>query len=271
MPCQARKLPTNRERILLGDIVQRDAIELLSGIAGTAQAIITDPPYGIAYHSNYYKEKNPHAPIANDWNFDIRDFYAAAASALCDGGALYLFTRWDVYPLWALEIPKPLALKNLIIWNKDNWSSGDLTGNFGGKFECIMFLTKGRHQIRGHRWPNVWDFPRIPAKKLRMPAEKPVAIYSRAIAASSDEGGLVVDPFGGSGTLAEAAKLLERDYLAGDIDPKMVRMARERVRLPVEPLPDAKAPRCPIFNITPPNIADWGLHPEDIQFVRAAE
>lgn len=249
------------------DIVRADALDLLHSIdAGSAQVIITDPPYGIAYHSNHYADKNPHAPIARDWNFQIGAFFDEAARALREGGALYLFTRWDVYPLWAREPPVGLVLKNAIIWAKDNWSSGDLTGNFGNQYEMIMFLTKGRHQLRGHRFPNIWNFPRIPAKKLRMPAEKPVALYHRAIASSSDPGDLIVDPFCGSGTAAEAANVAGRRFLLGDLEPSMVAMARRRAGLPViEQDAPLAVPRCPVFGIAPPDISLWGLHPEDVR------
>jgi DNA modification methylase len=248
------------------DVVRADAVDLLRSLdAGSVQVIIADPPYGIAYHSNYYVDKNPHAPIARDWNFQIGAFFDEAARVLSEGGALYLFTRWDVYPLWAGQSPRELALKNLIVWEKDNWSSGDLTGNFGNQYELMMFLTKGRHQIRGHRFPNVWKFPRIPAKRLRMPAEKPVGLYHRAILASSDPGDLIVDPFCGSGTAAEAATLIDRRFLLGDLEPSMVAMARRRVGLPViaQDAPSA-VPRCPVFGIEPPDISLWGLHPEDV-------
>jgi DNA modification methylase len=252
---------------MTGDIVLADALDLLSSVEpGSAQVVITDPPYGIAFHSNHYKDKNPHSPIAGDWNFQVGAFLSAAERALADGGAVYLFTRWDVYPLWAKEVPPSLALKNAIVWRKDNWSSGDLTGNFGGQYELCMFLTKGRHRLRGRRWSNVWDFPRIHAKRLRMPAEKPVGLYERAICSSSDPGALVVDPFCGSGTCAEAAISTGRMYLCGDMDRKMVDMARERARLPALPgsEPPRRLPPCPVFRVEPPDPSLWGLHPEDV-------
>lgn len=37
--------------------------------SGSVPLIVTDPPYGIGYHSNHYEDKNPHSPVSNDWNF----------------------------------------------------------------------------------------------------------------------------------------------------------------------------------------------------------
>lgn len=257
-----------------GDIRLSDAVTLLGSLVSEgASAIIADPPYGIAYHSNYHKGKNPHAPIANDWNFQIGAFLRSADRALKDGGALYLFTRFDVYPLWAMELPPTLSLKNIIVWDKGNHSSGDLTGNFGFRHEFIMFAVKGRHIVRGKRWPNIWSFPRIPHERQRMPAEKPIELYERAISSSSDVGDLVIDPFCGSGTLPEAAMRLGRRFLAGDIDPKMVSMSRRRVGLDDKldhlEMPQM-VPACPIFNVVPPDPSMWGVHPEDLsEWVRA--
>lgn len=250
-----------------GDIVRADALDLLRSLeTGSVACIVTDPPYGIAYHSNRYKDRNPYAPISQDWNFQIGSYLSATERVLRDGGAIYMFTRWDVLPLWAKEIPQPLSLKNAIVWKKDNWSSGDLTGNFGFQYEVILFITKGRHTLRGKRWPNVWEFPRIPAKRLRMPAEKPVGLFERAICASTDPGDLVVDTFCGSGTSAEAATLSGRRFLVGDIDKKMVAIARKRIGLPVaeDDGPAPPPPLCPVFAVEPPDPCLWGLHPEDM-------
>ena len=129
-------------------------------------------------------------------------------------------------------------------------------------------MTKGRHQIRGKRWPNVWSFPRVPSGKLRMPAEKPLGLYERAITASSDPGDLVVDTFGGSGTCAEAAVNTGRRFIVCDVDKNMVQMTRTRIGLPVQPGLEAvsvpRVPACPVFGVQPPSPSLWGVHPEDI-------
>jgi site-specific DNA-methyltransferase (adenine-specific) len=253
----------------LGDVVLQDANALLRSLApATVAAVITDPPYGIAFQSNRRERKDQHAPIANDWNFQIGPFLRAAERVLVPGGAMYLFCRFDVYPLWVQSIPPELTLSNMIVWDKAAHSSGDLTGNFGFRHELVMFLTKGRHWLRGYRWPNVWQIPRVAAGKLRMPAEKPVAAYERAIESSTLPEDLVVDPFGGSGTCAEAAQRLGRRFLVADIDKRMVALGRERVGLPALLDLDAElavsAPECPVFGVKPPSPAMWGLHPEDV-------
>lgn len=262
---------------LIGDVAGQlqirlsDAVQLLRSLRpGSVKAIITDPPYGIAYHSNHYKDRNPHAPVANDWNFEPHVFFESAAKALADGGAMFVFTRWDVFPLWSGLLPLELELKNAIVWVKDNWSAGDLAGNFGMQHELIMFITKGRFSRIGHRWPNVWNYPRVPAKRLRHPTEKPAALVARIVGTCASDGDLVVDPFCGSGTLGEAARSVSTGIriLLGDIDPKMIRISCDRlgIEAPAD-LPEEavqKAPPCPVFREVPPDPSLWGVHPEDV-------
>lgn len=244
----------------------QDARALLASLADDSlPLLVTDPPYGISYQSNHRKEGKS-APIAADWEFQIHPFFHELSRVLQPGGAAYVFTRWDVYPDWARAVPSGLEIKNFIIWNKNNHSAGDLSGNFGFKYEGLMFLVKGRHRLRGSRWPNVWDFPRVSATHQIHPAEKPVALLQRAIEASSDPGDLVVDPFCGSGSTGEAALLSGRRSLLGEIDKRVLRAARKRLGLTEDPnLLDP-----PTSN--PPTDRDMevcldvleGLHPEDL-------
>jgi DNA methylase len=148
---------------------------------------------------------------------------------------------------------------------KDNWSAGDLNGNFGNQYELLMFITKGRHKIRGTRWSNIWQFPKIPAKKLRVATEKPAALLQRAIFASSDESDTVVDPYCGSGSTGEAAQNCGRRFLLGDIDRRMVELASRRLGFSTncaETSPvGSPLPECPIMKVTPPEPHLWGRTP----------
>lgn len=207
-------------RLEAGEVRHQEAIDLLSSLgAGSVQVLFADPPYGIGYHSEFLSE---------------------SARVLCNGGALYLCCRWDVTPLWATQIPPPLKLKTVIAWVKDNWSAGDLTGCFGNQYEQLLFVTKGRHKLRGKRWSNVWQFPRVPAKQLLHPAQKPEGLVERAISASSGPGDLVVDPFSGSGTTALVAAANGRRFVVGDIDPEMVELTRRRLGWPITARPRAR-------------------------------
>jgi len=250
------------------EVVLQDAIALLAAQTDdSVPLIIADPPYGIAYHSNHYKDKNPHAPVMNDWNFQIGRFLLECERVLVEGGALYLFSRWDVSPLWVPAIPSTLTLKTVIVWVKNNWSAGDLTGCFGNQYEQLLFIAKGRHLLRGKRWSNVWRFPRVSSTTMLHPTQKPVPLLERAIRSSSDEGDLVLDPFCGSGSTGEAAANAKRRFLLGDIDPHMVNISRARLGLSLLELDDRQEVEYTDYRPTVPDAASWGIHPEELRFV----
>jgi site-specific DNA-methyltransferase (adenine-specific) len=234
---------------------------------GSVPLVIADPPFGIAYHSNRRIEKNPHAPVTNDWNFQIGTFFASVGRVLADGGAAYVFSRWDVYPLWFPEIAGTgLKLSNVIVWVKDNHSAGDLAGNFGNKFEVILFLTKGRHQRQGKRLTNVWECPRVSHKKAIHPTKKPVELYRRAIEFSSRPGDLVIDPCCGSGPIGPAATETGRQFIGFDVDPKMIALSQRRSGLPVtvevatEPLAASSAATTEVVDP-----AIYAVHPDEVR------
>ncbi|MBS6510382.1 MAG: site-specific DNA-methyltransferase, partial [Clostridiales bacterium] len=178
-----------------------DCKEAMSEI-DTVDAIVTDPPYGISYKTNYRKIMNTPDYLVNDdsaplWSVRIM------ADKIKDGGALYLCSRFDVMELWRSEIAKSgLSVKTPIIWDKGNWTAGDLTGDYGNQCEVIIFAHKGRHIIQ-HRWSNLWQVRREVAGEH--PTPKPVALMAKCILNSTHKGDVVCDPFMGSGTTGVAA------------------------------------------------------------------
>jgi site-specific DNA-methyltransferase (adenine-specific) len=68
------------------------------------------------------------------------------------------------------------------------------------------------------------------AEKTPHETQKPEGLIEKLILASSAAGGLVVDPFVGSGTTAAVAARLGRRWLCGDADPRYVGLARVRLQ-----------------------------------------
>ena len=57
----------------------------------------------------------------------------------------------------------------------------------------------------------------------------PERLIEPCILAGSKEGGVVLDPFFGSGTTGAAAKRLRRSYIGIDINPRYIEKAEERI------------------------------------------
>ncbi|MFN8473364.1 MAG: site-specific DNA-methyltransferase [Anaerolineae bacterium] len=81
---------------------------------------------------------------------------------------------------------------------------------------------------------NLWlDIPDVmhlpPAERTGYPTQKPLALLRRIIAASSDAGDIVLDPFAGSGTTLLAAEMLGRRWLGIEAGAAGVAVARARL------------------------------------------
>ena len=91
--------------------------------------------------------------------------------------------------------------------------------------------------------PNLWIDIRWVGPQSRertgYPTQKPVALLERIIAASSDPGDLVLDPFCGCATACIAAEKLGRDWIGIDIAPQAAGILRDRARRELQiPLDD---------------------------------
>ena len=80
---------------------------------------------------------------------------------------------------------------------------------------------------------DVWWLTIVPTnsrERTGYPTQKPERLLERIIRASSNEGDLVLDFFGGSGTTAVVAKRLGRRYLLIDKSPEAISIASRRLR-----------------------------------------
>lgn len=105
--------------------------------------------------------------------------------------------------------------------------------------------------MKGTELQDVWtDIPPISAQsaeRLGYPTQKPEALLERIIAASSNEGDLVLDPFCGCGTTVAVAERLKRRWIGIDITHLAITLMRHRLNnafgnelLPYEIIGDPK-------------------------------
>jgi site-specific DNA-methyltransferase (adenine-specific) len=79
-------------------------------------------------------------------------------------------------------------------------------------------------------WTDILPLQAQAAERLGYPTQKPVALLERIIAASSNEGELVLDPFCGCGTTIHAAEKLNRRWIGIDITHLAIGLIRNRLR-----------------------------------------
>jgi site-specific DNA-methyltransferase (adenine-specific) len=79
----------------------------------------------------------------------------------------------------------------------------------------------------------VTDIPPLSARgreKLGYPTQKPLVLLERILAASSNKGDVIFDPFCGCGTTIEAAHKLEREWIGIDISYLAVNLVEQRLK-----------------------------------------
>ena len=90
-----------------------------------------------------------------------------------------------------------------------------------------------REELKGKAVPDIWDdidrINPVGAERLGYPTQKPEALLERIVAASSDKGGLVLDPFCGCGTAISVAQKLSRRWIGIDITHLAVGLIKQRL------------------------------------------
>ena len=205
-----------------------DCLEVMKDIKDKSiDLIVTDPPYLIDYQSNY--RKNKYKKIKNDIKAEelISNYFKECYRILKDNTAMYSFCSWHNIDFFKREFEKYFKLKNIIVWNKNNTSMGDLKGSYAPKYEFILFGHKGRKLINGFRYPDVLEAKRT-GNKLH-PTQKPIDLLEIFIKASSDVGDIVFDGFMGSNSTGIASIKNNRKFIGIELDIDYYNIAKQRI------------------------------------------
>ena len=225
-------------------VVRADCLPWLMGLSEKiADGICTDPPYssggqyrGDRAQSTRTKYVNSDAvDPAPDFTGDNRDqrAYLAWCSlwlAEClrvskPGAVCMLFTDWRQLPtttdalqaggwVWRGVVPwyKPLARPQ--------------SGRFTAACEYVVWGTNGQRTIDGECFPGFYQYP--PPRDREHQTQKPLGLMSDLLQIIP-EGGLVLDPFAGSGATGVAAAQTGREFLGCELDSRFAEVAAERV------------------------------------------
>ncbi len=189
--------------------------------------VVTDPPYGCAYKTNHRKISKTPEILAGDAKPNLA-FVKPLVDAVKPDSAIYLCTRFDVYGQWEQALKDAgTKIKTTIVWDKRNWTAGDLAGDYGNQVELILYAHLGRSLLRQGRPSNLWSIPREPHGEH--PTPKPVELFRRCILNSSDVGDTVLDPFLGGGTTAIACLLTGRRFIGCEIDKRFFELSCKRI------------------------------------------
>ena len=204
-----------------------DCLELMKNIPdGSVDLVLTDPPYGMAFKSNHRKEK--YNEIQNDKSLEwLERYISECCRVLKNNSAIYCFCSWHNVDVFKQAIEKKFKIKNILIWEKNNTSMGDLKGSYAPKYEMIIFAHKGRKLLNGFRYADIIKASRTGNKNH--PTEKPVDLLETYIKNSSDENSVVFDGFMGSGSTGVACVNTNRRFIGIELDPGYFDIATKRI------------------------------------------
>jgi len=118
-----------------------------------------------------------------------------------------------------------------LIWHKTgSMTHGRAVWQYARDFEPILLAVKGNPSLTsGTEISSVMQFPIVHVSRNIHPHEKPVELIEKLIKHCTFEGAKILDPFGGSGVLAEACKKNDRRYVVIERDPKRFQQIEKRV------------------------------------------
>ena len=186
-----------------------DALEVLPELpAGTAHAVITDPPYviGAVSAGNMASKSGGWADMMNSalW---FTAWYRLADRVLRSDGSFWTFANWRTLPVvMRAAVDARLPVTSLVVWDKEWIGPGGPQG-LRPSYEVIALMAGPGFGIPDRGVPDVWRHKVGSYKPNGHPAEKPEPLVGRIVdVCELAPDSLIVDPFAGSGTTLAAAR-----------------------------------------------------------------
>jgi site-specific DNA-methyltransferase (adenine-specific) len=241
---------TNSLRIYNTDILETDEIR-----AETIDLVVTSPPYDIDIKYSNYDDNLPYdryLDFTRKWLSKIRDMIRSDGRMCLNvpldknkGGQQSVCA--DI-----TTIAKDVGWKyhSTIVWNEQNISRRTAWGSWMSASApyviapvetiLVMYKTRWEKIRKGEsditrdefiQWTNgVWNFSGESKTKIGHPAPFPVELPKRCVKLFSYKGGVVLDPFLGSGTTLIACLQTNRIGIGVEINRDYCRLAAKRIR-----------------------------------------
>lgn len=204
-----------------------------------AHLVLTDPPYNVKI-SGHARSGEKHREFAmasgemsqSEFSQFLRGVFSLLAENSQTGSLHYAFMDWrHIGEILAAGTAVYTELKNVCVWNK---LSGGMGSFYRSQHELVFVFKNGDAPhtnnielgVHGRYRTNVWDYPGVFIKnkvnKANIhlhPTVKPVGLLADVILDASPRKGIILDPFGGSGSTLLAAERTGRQARIIEIDP----------------------------------------------------
>ena len=234
-------------------LLKGDCIELLNQFDFKFDMIFADPPYflsndGFSVQSGKMVSVNKGEwdrsngfEKDNEFNFN---WVKACREHLTDNGTIWISgTFHNIFSVAQMLTELDYKILNCITWAKTNPPPNLSCRYFTHSTEFIIWAKKNKkasHYFNyelmksingGTQMKDVWNLPAIAQWEKscgKHPTQKPLALLTRIILASTKKNAWILDPFTGSSTTGIAANLLNRKFLGIDKEEEYLNISRNR-------------------------------------------
>ena len=161
---------------------------------------------------------------------------------------IYVYSKTEMPIFHLLKDDNPEQTIDYTRWNQYLNSNNEITGNYYPSTDSRFMAYYNKFIKENHRKPgpqdiilkiegstidSVWDIKAVDPKnkneRVGYATQKPEKLLERIIRASSNEGSIVADFFGGSGTTAAVAERLNRRWITSDFGKPANMIMRKRL------------------------------------------
>lgn len=224
-------------------LLHGDCFELLPQFEFKFDMIFADPPYFLSNGGISYQAGKVVCVDKGEWDKggtpeSIMDFnrkwLSLCRDKLKDNGTIWISgTHHNIFSIATLLTELGYKILNVITWAKTNPPPNISCRFFTYSTEFIVWARKCPkvpHKYNyelmkaindGKQMTDVWRLPAIARWEKscgKHPTQKPLALLTRIILASTEEHDWILDPFAGSSTTGIAANLCSRRYLGIEQD-----------------------------------------------------
>lgn len=224
-------------------ILHGDCLELLKTIPdNSVDLVITDPPYQFETQGGgaFGKAKvfGETAPIADGFDLQVLD------------ECLRVLKKTNIY-IWCSRAQLPMYFEyfvkdrlcnfNILTWHKRNIMPACGNKYISDTEYCLFFREKGV-KVYGtadtKKTYYVTTTNKADKDKWQHPTIKPEFIIENLVINSSIRGGVVLDPFMGSGTTGVACKKLGRNFIGMELEQQWYDIAQKRIEQTGQNVPE---------------------------------
>jgi site-specific DNA-methyltransferase (adenine-specific) len=239
-------------------LLHGDSIKLLPEFEHKFDMVFADPPYFLSNNGLSIQSGKIVSVNKGNWDkshgFDYinefnRQWLSLVRDKMKDNATIWISgTMHNIFSVGQILTELGFKILNVITWEKSNPPPNFSCRFFTHSTEQIIWARKEpkvphyynyelMKKLNGDKqMKDVWTLPAIaPWEKScgKHPTQKPLALLTRLILASTHQNAWILDPFAGSSTTGIAANLANRRFMGIDLEEEFLQISKNR-RLEIE-------------------------------------